>query len=61
MRVTIVKNGELKLILTPEDDFDKAVLQEVGKGSELIVEKPSDKLVVVNVPMPESLILISKK
>lgn len=29
MKVTIIKNGSTRLILIPEDDFDKAVIKEM--------------------------------
>ena len=55
MKVTLVKNGSIKLIVTPQDAIEKVFLEELAKNPVQI--KVPDRLEVVDVNLTDSIII----
>lgn len=55
MKVTLVKNGTIKLIVTPQDAIEKIFLEELAKNPVQI--KVPDRLEVVDVNLTDSIII----
>lgn len=59
MQVTTVINGVIKIVLTAETELERLLLKEIG--ATLTVEKATDNLVIMNKPMPDSIVLSTQK
>ena len=58
MKVHITKNGKLKVILQPEDDIERIILQEIAKNPvevtipdrcEILGENITDSMIISNI------------
>lgn len=56
MTVTTVLNGQIKIVLTPETELEKNILKSFQS---VYIEQATDNLVIMNKPMPDSLVFIS--
>lgn len=60
MTVTTVINGKIKIVLTPENEIEKAILKMFASSRELSTEQATDNFLVMNRQMPDSLIFTNE-
>lgn len=59
MKVITIKNGNYKIIITPEDEIEKAILMQIAKNSVEIVVP--DRIEVIDQNLTDSIIISNVK
>jgi len=60
MKVTIVKNGSIRMVVSPESDSERSDLETMAKMDvQIILTKQA--MAIIDVPIPEGSMIIQSK